>query len=155
MEDNKNVNDSILMKHFKDFFKSIKERIYSTYAKKGEKEFNNIFKSFFIPGMLLFNNSYKKEENNLISFSIKKYLNEDNYIKLGETMKYINENHVKDIKNFEKISKMKINSVNNVFILLFLDNFFCVDEVSIFWSILNQIISKFEDFSTFKFLKSI
>ena len=154
-DDNKNVNENFLMKNFKDFFKLMKERICSAYASKGEKEFNNILKSFFIPGMLLFNNSYKKEENNLISFSIKKYLNEDNNEKLGGTMKYINENHVKEIKNFEEISKMKINSANNVFILLFLDYFFCENEASIFWSVLDQMISKFEDFSPTKFINSV
>ena len=154
-EDNKNESDNILMKHFKDYFKSIKERICSSYASKGEKELNNILKSFFIPGMLLFNNSYKREENNLISFSIKNYLNEDKYEKLGGTMKFITENHVKEIKNFEEISKMKINSVNNVFILLFLDSFFCADESTIFWTIFNQMISKFEDFSKAKFITSV
>ena len=70
-------------------------------------------------------------------------------------MKYINENHVKEIKNFEEISKMKINSANNVFILLFLDYFFCENEASIFWSVLDQMISKFEDFSPTKFINSV
>ena len=153
IEENKNANTNcFLLKQFKDYFSMVIKRVCGTVYNIGEKEFNNIFKTFFIPAMLLFNNNInKKEQNNLISFAINKYLTDDGKEKLGGTMKYINENYVKEIQNFEEISKMKINSANNVFILLFLDYFFCIDEAGVLWVTLDNMIMNFKEFCKQKF----
>ena len=64
--------------------------------------------------MLLFNNLYennkKSNNNNLISYSIIKYLINDKEEKLGGTMKYLNDNYAIKINNYDKIIKMKIFS---------------------------------------------
>ena len=125
-EENENMMDNIIIRNLNDFLKSelnylSKENLC---INKKVTRFNDIFKSFFIPGMLLFNNLYennKKSNNNLISYSIIKYLINDKEEKLGGTMKYLNDNYAIKINNYDKIIKMKIDNFNNVFLFEFIE----------------------------------
>ena len=151
---NNNSSEIIIYKAFKEFMKTEIKNINKNYLYMDEKGINKIFKSFFIPGMLLFNDYYEKNKlkNNLITFSIKKYLSDDNSEKLGGTMKNINEQLVKEINNFEEISKMEIDNISNLFLFEFIDSFLINDEAGVFWTILNRMIAKFEEFTKDKFL---
>ena len=152
-ENNKDINDNILMQYFRDFLSVNKVEIFRNYE---GTELNNLFKSFFIPGMMLFNDEKNKIENkNLISYALTKYFKENNYEKIGGTMKYIKENYIKEIQNFEEISKMKINSVNNVFLLEFLEFCFYNEGSNNFWNKLDKFVSRIEEFTEKKFIYSV
>ena len=106
--------------------------------------------------MILFNKTYQeiKERKNLLTFSIKQFLKENEDEKLGGTMKNINEQYVKDIPNFEEITKMNINSINNVFIIEFIESFFISEEGGALWNIINNIAEKHEEYTKDKFLNT-
>ena len=140
------------MQYFRDFLSINKVEVFRNYE---GTELNNLFKSFFIPGMMLFNDEKNKIENkNLISYALTKYFKENNYEKIGGTMKYIKENYIKEIQNFEEISKMKINSVNNVFLLEFLEFCFYNEGSNNFWNKLDKFVSRIEEFTEKKFFYS-
>ena len=141
---NENMYQNIIIKSLNNFLKSEKNELTKKnlcYCVKGRR-FNNLLKSFFIPGMLLFNNSYKENKEkgkNLLTFSLKKYLEENNEEKLGGTKKYMEEQIIGDIPNLDEIVKMKINSVSNVFLNEFLDFFFIDKHAFSMWSVLVYI----------------
>ena len=152
-KENKDIDDNILIGYFRDFLIAKKKDINILTR---EIELNNLFKSFFIPGMMLFNKENNKNENkNLISFALNKYFKENDYEKIGGTMKYINETYLKEIQNFEEISNMKINSANNVFLLEFLEFFFCDEGSDSLWNTLEKFVLRIEEYTKRKFNSSI
>ena len=152
-KENKDIDDNILIGYFRDFLIAKKKDINIITR---DIELNNLFKSFFIPGMMLFNKENNKNENkNLISFALNKYFKENDYEKIGGTMKYINETYLKEIQNFEEISNMKINSANNVFLLEFLEFFFCDEGSDSLWNTLEKFVLRIEEYTKRKFNSSI
>ena len=161
-EKNENMLNNIIIKNLNDFLNSeiinLKKINFNFCLKHEAAKFNNILKSFFIPGMLLFNNLYennKKSNNNLISYSIIKYLINDKEEKLGGTMKYLNDNYAIKINNYDKIIKMKIDNFNNVFLFEFIELFFMNNNTENLWGFLIDMISCYKDFTSEKFISSV
>ena len=109
--------------------------------------------------MLLFNNLYennkKSNNNNLISYSIIKYLINDKEEKLGGTMKYLNDNYAIKINNYDKIIKMKIDNFNSVFLFEFIELFFMNNNTENLWGFLIDMITCYKDFTSEKFISSV
>ena len=155
--------NNIIIKNLNDFLNSeiinLKKINFNFCLKHEAAKFNNILKSFFIPGMLLFNNLYennkKSNNNNLISYSIIKYLINDKEEKLGGTMKYLNDNYAIKINNYDKIIKMKIDNFNSVFLFEFIELFFMNDNTENLWCFLIDMISCYKDFTSEKFISSV
>ena len=160
-EENQNMWDNIIIKNLNEFLKSKLKYLSKTNICMNNTAtgFNNILKSFFIPGMLLFNNFYennKKSNNNyLISCSIIKYFVKDQEEKLGGTMKYINTHYIKKINNYNEIINMKIDNINSVFLLEFIELFFINNKSEYLWDFIKNIFSVDEDFTKEKFISSI
>ena len=156
-QENQNMLDNFIIKNLNDFLKTKKEEINKcVFVDKKLCLISEILKAFFIPGMLLFNNEYNKEqkkENNLISYSIKKYIEDTDSEKLGGTEKTINEQFIKDIPNYEEINKMKINSFNDTFLCMFSD--FFLKSAGNIWDSINQFVNKYEEFSKIKFINCV
>ena len=158
---NENMMDNKIIKNLNDFFKSElkflrKENICMT---KKAIRFNDIFKSFFIPGMQLFNNLYDKNQkgntNYLISYSVIKYLIKNKGEKLGGTMKYINNHYTKKINNYDEIINMKIDNLNSVFLIEFIELFFLNNNSINLWDFLKKILSDYMNFKKENFISSI
>ena len=160
-EENQNMWNNIIIKNLNEFLKSKLKYLSKTNICMNNTAtgFNNILKSFFIPGMLLFNNFYennKKSNNNyLISCSIIKYFVKDQEEKLGGTMKYINTHYIKKINNYNEIINMKIDNINSVFLLEFIELFFINNKSEYLWDFIKNIFSVDEDFTKEKFISSI
>ena len=153
-EDDNNSND-FLIKHLNDFLKEEKEKIIKLPYSMNPK-FIEIFKAYFIPAMILFNNAYnnnKTNDKNLISYSVKKYLIDIESEKLGGTIKNITEQIINDIPNFEDIKNMKINNYNNIFLLQFFDFFLGKDSRTL-WDELTNIVSKSDIYNANAFINS-
>ena len=144
-ENNKNKSNNIF-NSFESFLQ--KEKEHFTNYHFSEKRLNKLFKSFFIPGMYLFNKSYNKinKENNLLSYSIK-YFIENKSEKLGDSK--LNEKLITDIPNFEEIANMKINNINNIFLIEFFDFFLC-ENIGYIWCNLNRLVQDEEEEFTYK-----
>ena len=149
-EYNKNWSNNIF-KLFESFLKKEKEHFANIHF--SENRLNKLFKSFFIPGMYLFNKTCNiiNTEKNILSYSIK-YFIENKSEKLGDTK--LIEKLIKEIPNFDEISNMKINNVNNIFLIHFFDFFLCED-VGYIWCNVNRLIQDEEEEFTYKsFFKS-
>ena len=154
-EEDDNDSNDFLIKHLNDFLKEEKEKIVKSPFSMVQK-FLEIFKTYFIPAMILFNNNYnnnKTKDKNLISYSVKKYLIDIESEKLGGTIKNINEQIINDIPNFEDIKNMKINNYNNIFLLQFFD-FFLGKDSHILWDELTNIVSKSDGYNANTFINS-
>ena len=160
-ENNENMWDNIIIKNLNDFLKSELSDLRKTHfcLMHGAAKFNNILKSFFIPGMLLFNNLYKdikkSNNNNLLCYSIIKYLNNDNGEKFGGTIKYLHANYIKKINNYDEIINKKIDSLSSVLFLEFIELFFLNNNSEYLWDFLINMVSSYKDFTSEKFISSI
>ena len=158
---NENMRDNIIIKNLNDFLKSELNYLCNSNICINKKisRFNDILKSFFIPGMLLFNNfceeSKKSNNNYLISYPIMKYLIKNKRVKLGGTMEYIKEHFINKINNYDEIINMKINNLNNVFLIEFIELFFLNKNSEDLWHFLYHIFSEYEDFTEKNFITSI
>ena len=158
---NENMRDNIIIKNLNDFLKSELNILCNSNICINKKvlRFNDILKSFFIPGMLLFNNfceeSKKSNNNYLISYPIMKYLIKNRKAKLGGTMEYIKEHFINKINNYDEIISMKINNLNSVFLIEFIELFFLNKNSEDLWHFLYHIFSEYEDFTEKNFITSI
>ena len=156
-KENENMLNNNIIKYLNEFLVKKKEEICKTLIlEKSYNDISEILKTFFIPGMHLFNIEYnkgKKEENNKISFSIKNYINDIENEKLGGTMKTLNEQYIKEMNDFEEIRNMKINNYNNVFLNMFID--FFLKGSNYLWDNINGLITKYEYYSKDKFINCI
>ena len=155
-EEDNDISNNFLIKHLNDFLKEEKEKIVKSLFSSKPNLFE-IFKTYFIPAMFLFNNAHnnnnKNKDKNLISYSINKYLTDIESEKLGGTIKNINEQIIKDIPNFEDIKNMKIDNYNNIFLLQFFD-FFLGKDYRTLWGNLTFLISKSDEYNADMFLNS-
>ena len=151
-EVNENMMDNIIIRNLNDFLKSELNYLSKENLCMNKKvtRFNDILKSFFIPGMLLFNNLYEESKKNnnshLISCSIISHLIKKKGEKLGGTKKYINSHYVKKINNYDEIIKMKIDNLSSVFLLEFIEIFFLNNNSNNVWNLLNNILLDYLDF---------
>ena len=155
--ENENMLNNCIIKYFKEFLTTKRQEIrHNLTLDNSFCEISELLKTFFIPGMQLFNTEYNKEkknENNLLSFSIKYYINDIENEKIGGTMKTLDEQYVKEIPNFDEIKNMKINSYNNVFLHIFLEFFF--KGSNHLWDIINKLFTHYEYFSKEKFMTCV
>ena len=154
--ESKNIYNNELIKNFRVFLKEEKKQFCKN--KFSEYKLNKIFRSFFIPAMNIFNKSYNKnniDEKSVLSFSIKKFLNDKTKERLGGTLKLLKQQYSKDIPNFQDLSKMNINTVSNVFLYEFID-FFLGNNINNMWDNLDWLIkNRKTNFSMEEFLSSI
>ena len=154
---NENMQDNIIIKNLNDFLKSELNYLCKSNIciNKKVSRFNDIFKSFFIPGMLLFNNLYEENKKSNNNYSIIKYLIKNKGKKLGGTMKYINKHFVKKINNYDEIINMKIDNLNSVFLIEFIELFFLNNNIENLWDFLNLIIFDYMNITEEKFISTI
>ena len=156
-KEDENILNNIIIKYFKEFLIAKREDIRLNITFQDSFcEISELLKTFFIPGMHLFNMEYNKEkknENNLLSFSMKNYINDIENEKIGGTMKTLDEQYVKQISNFDEIKNMKINSYNNVFLHIFLEFFFKGSKH--LWDNINKLFTYYEFFSKEKFINCL
>ena len=141
-----------IFKVFKKFLEIEISEMFTSCFCKMKYRFNDIIKNIFIPGMNLFNEQYAKKDKII---SIKKYLKyfEIDGEKIGGTVKYIYEEYVKNIKDFEKLKQFVIEDYNNIFFLEFIYFFFISNNANDIWETLQNIVLKYSDFLDFSFLK--
>ena len=155
--ENENMWNNIIIKNLNDFIISELNSLSKANISINKKiaRFNDIFKSFFIPGMLLFNNlyeDYKKSSNNyLVINPILKYLIKNKGEKLGGIEKYINI----PINNYNEFINMKMESVSSIFLLEFIELFFLNNNAKNLWHSLFNTFSVLEGFKKENFISSI
>ena len=134
--ENKNIFNA-----FKKFYEKEIEPIFKSCFRKRIYKFYDLFKTIFISAMKSFNNEYKKKDRII---SIKKYLSEYEVDggKIGGAIKYIYEEYVSQIPNFENLINYEINNFDNIIFIELLHFFFVKESCEDFWNLLISFIYK-------------
>ena len=133
-----NENKNIFIA-FKIFYEKETNSILKYSFRKNSYIFFNLFKTIFIPAMKSFNNEYNKKDRII---SIKKYLSEYEVDggKIGGAIKYIYEEYVSQIPNFENLINYEINNFDNIIFIELLHFFFVKESCEDFWNLLISFI---------------
>ena len=134
------INNGLLYTRFNDFIKKQIKNIVPRHICIMEKRFNDLYKTYFLSGMHLFNKEYEKNKiinSDNLSFSLGHLITKSEE-KLGGTIKNLHETFVKDIPNYNKISTMKYKNKANVFLIEFFDIFFGINNFKLWDALLNM-----------------
>ena len=138
---NINIGNETLYKHFQYFLRNV------IRSHKNEQHFSCVFKNFFIPAMLYFNIEYPKIKNDI---SIRSYLSKYDIIdkKLGGSQSEVHKKFVPIIENFDMFLNKNINTIQNLFLLDFIELLFCNNNSKVWDSSLKMIIFCFRSSDT-------